>query len=305
MKIAITGGTGFLGGHLRRALLAAGHHVRLLSRKEPIDAKIAESPQVKFITLSFSDEASLAEALSGCEAIAHLSGINREIEPGDFQRCHVELTRRIVRSAQKAQVKKIVVTSFLRARPDRFSQYLESKWQGEKVIRESGLDYTILKPGMCFGPGDQMINSIARALNIMPGLGIFATVGLSARKIQPVAAADFTQIVVAALTQSDLSEKTLPILGPEELSLAEAVQRIAKVVGKPTLIVPLPVSLHYLLAWLMEKTMTSPIVSLAQVRMLAEDMTKAIDNGSRLPAELMPKTYLSDDQIQLALNQIV
>src|SRR3984957_15149312 len=145
MLIAITGGTGFLGGHLTEALLHAGHEVRILSRRpQENSGKFAHHPKVGFRALSLSDDQKLNEALSDCDAVAHLSGINREIQAGDFQACHVQSTKHIAVAAQKAHLKKIIYISYLRARPDKTSKYLQSKWDGEEAVRAASLDYTVI-----------------------------------------------------------------------------------------------------------------------------------------------------------------
>ena len=305
MLIAISGGTGFLGGHLTDALLAAGHQVRILSRRPMASGQaLSQQKAVSFYTLSLTDDEKLLAALSGCDAIAHLSGINREIAPGDFADCHVQSTKHILLAAQKANLKKIVYVSYLRARPDKLSHYLQSKWDGEEVIRGGALDYTVIKPGLCFGPRDQMVSSIVHTLNLTPGFGFFATVGWPEKTVRPVFVADMVLIMVKALTAAALSRKTVAVVGPEELKLSDAVKRVGKVIGKPVLIVPTPAFAQYALAWSMEQTMRYPIVTVAQIRMLAEGMSEATGNLDPLPIELQPKTYFTEAQISLALKQI-
>jgi uncharacterized protein YbjT (DUF2867 family) len=305
MLIAITGGTGFLGGHLTEALLHAGHEVRILSRRpQENSGKFAHHPKVGFRALSLSDDQKLNEALSDCDAVAHLSGINREIQAGDFQACHVQSTKHIVVAAQKAHLKKIIYISYLRARPDKTSKYLQSKWDGEEAVRAASLDYTVIKPGLCFGPRDQMIASIVHTLQLTPLLGFFTTVGWLEKTVRPIYVGDMTRIMVEALTESALSCKTVAVVGPEELKLSEAVKRVAKVIGKSIVIVPTPALLQYALAWSMEKVMRYPIVSVPQIRMLAEGMSEPVGNVDPLPFELQPKTYFTEEQIELSLKQI-
>jgi uncharacterized protein YbjT (DUF2867 family) len=303
MLIAITGGTGFLGGHLTEALLHAGHDVRILSRSaRGSEGDFANHPKVSFRTLSLSDDLKLNQALSGCDAVAHLSGINREIRAGDFQDCHVQSTKHVLVAAQKAQLKKIIYVSYLRARPDKISRYLQSKWDGEEAVRGAELDYTIIKPGLCFGPRDQMITSIVQTLKMTPYLGFFASVGWLEKTVRPIQVGDMARIMVAALTESALPSKTVAVVGPEELKLSEAVKRVGKVIGKPVVIVPTPALIQYALAWSMERVMRYPIVSVPQIRMLAEGMSQSVGNVDPLPFELQPKTYFTEEQIGLALK---
>ena len=79
------------------------------------------------------------------------------------------------------------------------------------------------------------------------------------------------------------------------------VRQVARVLGKRLLVVRLPVAVHYALAWAFERAMTTPLVSLAQVRMLAEGIATPLPGGDALPADLVPATPLSDDQIRRGL----
>src|SRR5215813_3211360 len=136
MKIAITGSSGFVGGHLSRLLASEGHELVLVSRRNGIDV---------------ADAAGLTRAFDGCGAVIHCAGINREIGNQTYSRVHVQGTRAVVDSAKRAGVSKVVLMSFLRARPNCGSAYHESKWAAEEIVRGSGLDYTIVKAGMTYG----------------------------------------------------------------------------------------------------------------------------------------------------------
>src|ERR1700730_15629178 len=103
---------------------------------------------MKFVTSDLCDPTVLSEAFAGCDGVAHCAGINREIDSQTYDRVHVEATKNVVAAAQAAGVKKIVLMSFLRARPNCGSPYHESKWAAEEIVRESGLDYTIIQAGV-------------------------------------------------------------------------------------------------------------------------------------------------------------
>src|SRR5215471_15664002 len=142
LKIAITGGTGFIGRHLARALVANGHQVVLIARGlDDRDREIRQLAGATFAPVALDNEDKLAERFAVCDAVAHCAGINREMKPGDFEQVHVEGTRHVERAASKAGVHKIVITSFLRARPNCGSPYHESKWASEEIIRGSEMDY--------------------------------------------------------------------------------------------------------------------------------------------------------------------
>ncbi len=300
MLVAITGGTGFLGGQFARYLVANGHFAKLLARGvNHKDEAIRKLPNMSFTPILFTDDRKLGMALTSCDAVAHLVGINRETSKGDYHRVHVESTVKIIHAARKASVKKLILVTYLKARPRCLSAYLESKWEAEEIVRNSDLDYTILKPPMIFGPGDHMVSHIARSLETVP---IFAPVGILQKKIRPVAVKDMCDIMMTALKTDRLSRQTYAVLGPEELTLGDCVKRVAKVMRKPVLVAPAPSICHYMMATVLEKASNDPLISLAQVRMLAEDMSKPLKSSATLPEDLQPKIPFNEEQIKNALG---
>jgi NADH dehydrogenase len=301
MKIAIIGGTGFVGRHLARTAVSNGHEVVLIARGlDQRDPDIHHLSKTTFAAIGINDTQKLAQALSGCEGIAHCAGINREIKQQTYQKVHVEGTQNVVRAARLAGVKKIVLLSFLRARPNSNSAYHESKWAAEEAVRGSGLDYTIIKAGMIYGKGDHMLDHLSHALYTMP---LFAPVGLKEKSVRPVAIQDVVKIIQAALVEGRLSGQTVAVVGPEELKFSQVVRRVAKVIGKSVYTVPMPVIFHYSLAWLCELTMKIPLISLAQVRMLAEGIVEPLSDCAELPADLRPGTFLTEEQIRQGLPE--
>jgi uncharacterized protein YbjT (DUF2867 family) len=136
MKIAITGGTGFVGGHLGRSLVEQGHMVTLLARgRDHRDEALRSLPGVRLLCASTTETDRLVEAFEGCDAVVHCAGINRQIGSQTYDRVHVEGTRAVVEAARRAGVRKVGLLSFLRARPDCGSAYHESKWEAEQILR--------------------------------------------------------------------------------------------------------------------------------------------------------------------------
>jgi uncharacterized protein YbjT (DUF2867 family) len=294
MKIAITGGTGFVGRHLSQHLLSLGHQPILLARGRDL----RHAPAAPVFHTDLSDPGLLAEAIRGCDAIAHCAGINREIGSQTYRRIHIEGTRNIVEAARLAGIPRLLMLSFLRARPDCGSPYHESKFQAEELLRQSGLDYTILKAGMIYGRGDHMLDHLSHMLFTLP---LFATVGCREQPIRPVAIDDVTRIITAALTAGRLSRQTAAVLGPETLLLSEAVLRVATTLNRRVWILPAPVVFHRILAAICERTMAIPLVARAQVRMLAEGFLEAAPSASALPDDLKPQLRFTSSQIRQSL----
>ena len=298
MRIAITGGTGFIGMHLAQRLIADGHQVVLIARRERKEEAVFTSSQVKFVANDLSDPAALAEVFAGCGAVAHCAGINRELGKQTFRRVHVEGTRHVVQAAQQAGVKRIALMSFLRARPNCGSGYHESKWLAERIVRESGLDYTIIRAGVVYGLGDHMLDHLSHALHTFP---VFALVGLREKQIQPLAIEDLVNVLRAGLVHGRLARQTVAVVGPEQLYLSEAVKRVAEVVGRKPFYFPAPVWFHYLLAQVCELTMKVPMVARAQVRILAEGIVNPALSCDPLPYDLKPTRHFTEEQIRSGL----
>ncbi|HEY7098718.1 MAG TPA: NAD(P)H-binding protein [Terriglobales bacterium] len=278
-----------------------GHEVVLIARgMHRCESALLPSSRVSFTISDLQDTAVLEKAFDGCDAVAHCAGINREIGSQSYERIHVHGTRNVVDAARRAGVSKVVLLSFLRARPKCGSLYHESKWAAEEIVRESGLDYTIFKSGMIYGLGDHMLNHLSRAFHTLP---LLATVGFRTKSVCPLAIEDLVRPFAAAVVDNRLSRQTTAITGPEELSLAGAAQRVAMVLQKKILIFPAPIMFHKLLATICEWTMKVPLVSRAQVRILSEGMTGPWGEITELPLDLRPTIGFTTEQIRKGLPE--
>jgi len=306
MKIAITGGTGFVGGHFAKRALAEGHDVVLISRSAAgDDAGLNTSPRITRVASDLSDANVLTEAFAGCEAVAHCAGINREIGSHTYERVHVEGTRNVVEAAKRAGVRRIALMSFLRARPNCGSPYHESKWAAEEIVRQAaldrpGLDYTIVKAGMIYGRGDHMLDHLSHASYTLP---LLATVGFRQKAIRPLAIDDLMNVLGAALIDGRLPRKTIALTGAEQLYLSDAARRVAEVLGRRILIFPAPIWFHYALALICEATMKVPLVARAQVRILSEGVVEAASECDPLPPDLVPVRRFTPEQIRSGLPE--
>lgn len=296
MKIAITGGTGFVGNHLAQRLAADGHEVVLVGRTV---RAAGLQKNVTLVVAEITDEAALETAFQGCDAVAHCAGINREIGSQTYARIHVQGTRAVVEASQAAGVERLVMLSFLRARPDGPTEYHRSKWQAEELVRGSGRDWTILKAGVIHGRGDHMLDHLSHAFYSFP---IFGLVGLHERPVRPVAVADVVRVLEAAVTGDPrLTDRTVAVLGPEEMPLGEAVRRVAHVTGRHPFFIRLPIWTHLLVGRVAEALMRVPLISLAQVRILQEGVVRPAPAADSLPVDLAPRTPFSDAVIRAGL----
>jgi nucleoside-diphosphate-sugar epimerase len=280
VRIAITGGTGFVGRNLA-------------ARLDPADTVVVS----RRTGVEIDDVEALAAAFAGCDVVAHCAGINREIGDQTFQRVHVDGTRAVIEAARRAGVQRIVMLSFLRARPDCGSGYHESKWAAEELLRHSGIDHVILKAGMIYGRGDHMVDHVTRAVRTFP---VFATVGFRERTVRPIPLDDAVDVLLAAL-EGRVAEPTVAVMGAEELTLGAAVRRIAHVAGRRPLFFPVPVWSIRVLAQVTEWLMVVPLVAKAQALMLAEGVNEAAPPAPELPVGLRPARPFDEASIRSAM----
>jgi len=293
MRIAITGANGFVGTHLTHRLESEGHELVLISRRRRKDDE-------RVVPDDLSDVSRLKELFGGCKVVAHCAGINREIGKQTYRRVHVDGTRNVVDAAKAAGVEKIVLMSFLRARANCGSAYHESKWEAEEIVRNSGVDYTIIKAGVIYGLGDHMLDHLSHALHTFP---VFGLVGFKEKSVRPLAVEDLVHVMRAAIVDRRMKRQTIALLGPEEIYLSEAVCRVAEVVGKRPLMFPLPIFCHQIMAHVFERTMKIPLTSLAQVRILSEGVVEPGSPVAPVPYDLVPTRRFTAEQIRNGLPQ--
>jgi uncharacterized protein YbjT (DUF2867 family) len=302
VRVAVTGGSGFVGGHLARSLAGDGNEVVVVSRgvdRRPWANEVLSLRGVVTRAVGTDDLGGLREAFTGCRAVAHCAGINREIGRQTYENVHVKGTENVVRAAEEAGVERIALTSFLRARPACGSPYHESKWMAEEIVRSSTLEWTVLKPGMMFGHGDHMLDHLSRALATFP---VF--IGIGPRRVRPLAVDDAVRVLVAALIEGSMTSRTIGLVGPTELRFDDAARLVAAVIGAHRLFVRAPLAFHYALGWLSERTMAVPLVSLAQMRILREEVLEPVLAPDSVPdPELVPAIPFDEASIRAALSE--
>ncbi len=167
MPIALTGGTGFLGGAVLERLLTEGHAVRALARRPQ-----AERAGVAWIMGDLDDRAALERLVAGCEAVIHVAGAINAPDRQAFHDCNAGGTARLVAAAGDAGCGRFVLVSSLSAREPALSDYGWSKREGERVVEASALDWVIVRPPAIYGPGDremlEMFRMAARGIVLLP-----------------------------------------------------------------------------------------------------------------------------------------
>jgi nucleoside-diphosphate-sugar epimerase len=158
MTIAITGGTGFVGQALIDQARAQGVVVHALARKPQ-----PRRDGVEWIAGDLADRAALAELVTGVEAVVHVAGLTSARYASEFEAPNVAGTLAVIEAALAAGVQRLVFVSSLSAREPSLSAYGASKARAERVVKASGLDWTIVRPPAVYGPHDKDMFELFRA----------------------------------------------------------------------------------------------------------------------------------------------
>lgn len=265
--ILITGGTGFVGSHVIRRLRQDGQAVRALVRMpsragalRDLGAEIAEG--------DIADQASLDAAAKGCERVIHLVGIIQEGRGFTFRSVHVEGTRNALDAARKAGVHQFFYQSALGTREDAKSEYHRTKWEAEQLVQASGMAYTILRPSLIYGPGDQFTLRLADAIKLSPVLPV---IGSGRSKVQPLHIDDVVSCIAKAVGSKAFFNRTFEIGGPEQLTYEQVTKEIADALGVHRPTVHIPLFFMRTVAKVAEAVLPKPPLTTEQLIMLQED----------------------------------
>jgi uncharacterized protein YbjT (DUF2867 family) len=279
MKIIVLGGSGFIGRHVCEKLIAAGHSVTVPTRNARQCKHLQLLPGLYVLPCDVHDAAQLAAAVAGHEVLVNLVAVLHGSEQR-FEQVHVELPRKIVAACKAAaatgQVPRIVHVSALGAALDAPSMYQRSKARGEAVLAQSGLDFAVLRPSVVFGAEDKLLNLFAGLQKLAP---IVPLAGADTQ-FQPVWVEDVAQAVVLLATDARYSKyscsrdvslgyspKTLKneaiyeACGPQVLSLRDLFAIAGQCVGAKRAVLPLPMPLARVQAWVMERLPGEPLMS--------------------------------------------
>lgn len=270
MLILLTGGTGFVGRAVVRALRARDHRVRCLVRpgSEP---RLAGADAIEPVGGDVTRPEGLAAAVRGADAVIHLVGIIRELPAKGitFERLHAQATRHMVEAARAAGVGRYLQMSALGVRPGARARYHQTKWQAEEAVRASGLRWTIFRPSIIFGPGDGFVTLLARLVR----LPVVPVIGDGQNRLQPVAVEHVAEGFARALETPEAVGQTYEVGGPRAYTFDELLDLVGLALGRrrvPKLHQPL--GLMAPLVRLFESFPAFPLTS-DQLLMLREDNT--------------------------------
>lgn len=243
MQVAVAGGTGLLGSAACRALAAAGHAVRVLSRHEPARGQLPAG--VEWRHADVLDGASIVPALEGVDAVVDAvqfpnSPIENPKKGYTFERFDLGGTRNLVDAASTAGVTRFIGLSGMGAAADARYHWLRFKYDEEEHIRASGLTYTIFRPSWVYGPGDVSLNRFLGFARFLPFVPV---IGRGSVRLNPLFVEDLGAHVVAALSTPGACDATFEVGGPEVLTMDQIIRTALDVSGRKRLLLHQPKSL--------------------------------------------------------------
>jgi uncharacterized protein YbjT (DUF2867 family) len=238
VKVLVTGGTGFVGPKVVRAIVDAGHDVRALARDRKKAAHVA-ALGAELVEGDVTDPASLRRAVQGMDAVVHLVGI-RQGKQEEFQRIMIDGTRSLLAAADEAGVQRLVLMSALGATEETkdLVPYYGAKWQMEEDVRASSIPHLIHRPCFVFGRDGGILATFRKIAKLAP---VTPITGSGRERIQPIWIDDVAEYFARSLRLEAATNRTFELGGPDVVSWDEFWERLKRALGvrRPSVHVPI------------------------------------------------------------------
>jgi NADH dehydrogenase len=242
MRVALFGGTGFVGNYLVRALLNAGHEPSVLVRAGS-EKKLAQADRCRVTAGDISSTEAIRATLDGCDAVIYNIGLLKEFPRRGitFDEAHFTGVKRVIEAAQAIGVQRFVLMSANGVKQPG-TPYQETKFRAEQMLRGTDLDWTIFQPSVIFGDsgGTQEFSHQLYSELVKPPVPAVAFPGV---EMSPVYIDDVVDAFIHALANPETVGKTYALGGPEVLSWKQMVDRVAKAAGRDKWFVTMPLGL--------------------------------------------------------------
>ena len=237
MQVLVIGATGFLGRRVVAELIARHHQVRCLVHS-PGRERLLDVRDVDIHYGNVLDAESLRQAMYDVQSVVHLVGIIRPQRGLTFDSVHRQGAANVAEAASAGGAREIVHVSALGATSNPAYPYLYSKYQGELRVMNSGLAYTVLRPSVIFGPGDEFMTALAGLVRLGP---LVPVIGNGKNRMQPVALDDVARCIADSVGNSLVKGKILNLAGPDRLSYNGLLDEVALAMSRKIRRVHIPV----------------------------------------------------------------
>jgi len=221
LKIVVTGASGFIAKNLRKYLSEKNIEIVSISRN---DFKNFECER-KIISKNY-EEKTLLKKIQNSDALIHLVGIGKQTVNTDYDLINTNLTKHVVNLSKKARIKKIIFLSGLGVSANTSLGYFISKYNAEKQIIDSGIDYTIFRPSYIVGKDDLLSKNLKKQIKSgeikIPGSGKYS--------IQPIHVSDVVKVLFESASELRFKNKILDLVGPDFVTF----EKYAKLFSKGT-----------------------------------------------------------------------
>ena len=290
MRVLVAGASGFVGRRLCRELVAAGHEVSAMTRHPDRYAGGGTA-----VHGDVHEPGSLVQAVRGCEAAYYLV---HSLEAKDFQRLDAEAARSFATAAAQAGVGRIIYLGGLGDDSDDLSPHLRSRREVERLLASTEVPVTTLRAGIIIGHGGLSWELTRQLVEHLPAM---VTPRWVTTRTQPIAVDDVVRYLVGILDVEEASGRAFDIGGPEVLQYLTMLRRVARIKGRPLLVVPVPLLTPHLSSlWLSLVTN----VDTRTGRNLIDSMTNEVivrDDSIRRLVPFAPMGY--DDAVRAALRE--
>ena len=238
--VTVFGGSGFLGGHVVRALAKRGLRLRVAVRNPGRGYRLrmlGDVGQIEVVQANIRNPDSIARALDGAQACVNLVGVLYEAGRQKFQAVHAMGARNVAEAAAAQGVQAFVQVSAIGADLESRSKYARTKAMGEAAVREILPQAVILRPSILFGQEDDFFNRFAAMASLSPMLPL---IGGGKCRFQPVFVGDVAAAVAGAVTDPGAARRTYELGGPGVYTFKELMQLIARETGRRPILLPIP-----------------------------------------------------------------
>ena len=286
--ILVTGGTGFIGSRVILRLVQSQLPLKVLLRPQNLITKLPHDLALDAAVSSLKDQRSLRAVLSGVKTVLHFASAENEKPHPNFEDVDVTGTETLIKASVDAGVKKILFLSRVGADNNSIYPILKAKALAEKAIKNSGLDYVILRLTDVFGENDHFTNQLANYIKAAPGIVPLPEGGRTVH--QPLWIEDLISSIFLVI-EDDLFHKSIfTIGGGEFLEFRSIIEIIMKKIEKRKMLFPVsPAYLRLYNLWFKQSRGGFPLSS-TWLDLLAVDRTCALDSLPRA-FKLLPARF--------------